>query len=611
MKSVRFSGAFGATPVTPVSRAGGTLAALGVLSLTLGAGCLVVGCTGQVDASNPNAGSGARSGTGAGTGSSAGTGAVTGGAGSGAGAAGGAGVIAGDVASAGTRPLRLLTRREYLNTVRDLLGDTSLVPDGLPSEDEDPASAFAFHTTGTVATLDATLYRDAAEALAKAALPRMNTLLPCAASATSAAAETACLNTFMTTWAVKMYRRPLAAPDVTRLTDIFTTGRTTLALNFSAAMAFLVEVVLQSPEFLYHWEVDPVAAVKEGALVKLGNYELANRLSYFVWGTMPDDVLFAAAKAGQLGDAASVEAQMRRMLKDAKAGSTIGDFFVDWMDLDLLVDKPKDLMTYPLYTDAMPTSMAGEVQNVVKAVMVEGSGHFDDLMTGTNSFVDATLAPLYGITGITGTAFKAVALDPTQRSGLFTSGGFMSLTGGSAGSDPPRRGKAVLYKLLCRTLPPPPPVVPDPRPVTPGLTTRQRFEEHSMNPCATACHNILDPLGFAFENYDGIGQYRTMDNNLPVNASVTLTLDGQPKTVSDARGMLAAMATSDEVQTCFTRQWFRYALGRMDTADDLPSVNATASTFKAASRDVRELMVGLTKSPTFRYRTPGAGEVLQ
>jgi hypothetical protein len=255
--------------------------------------------------------------------------------------------------------------------------------------------------------------------------------------------------------------------------------------------------------------------------------------------------------------------------------------------------------------------MASEVQSFVNAIVTTGTGRFDELMTSTSSFANQSLAAIYKVNGVTGTAMKPVMLDPTQRSGLLTSAGFMSLTGASDGSNPPRRGKAILNKLLCQTLPPPPNVVPDPKPVSPGVTTRQRFEEHSTNPCAMACHTLLDPLGFAFESYDGIGQYRTTDNNLPVNASVTMMLDGQSQTFMDARGLTAALAASPQVQSCFTTQWFRYALGREDTKQDLASISAATTMFTAASRDVRELVVGLSTSRTFRYRTLATGEVLQ
>jgi Protein of unknown function (DUF1592)/Protein of unknown function (DUF1588)/Protein of unknown function (DUF1585)/Protein of unknown function (DUF1587)/Protein of unknown function (DUF1595) len=622
---------------------------------------LVLGCTGQVGPGVVNpAGTGAGTGThvGAGTGGTgvgpgpggtsvvgpgtAGTGVVgpgsggTGGVGPGAGGTGvvgsagsGGTVVAGDPNAAGLRPLRLMTRREYSNTVRDLLGDTSVQPAALPSEDEDPASGFAFRTTGTVATLDATLFRDVAEALAKGVVTRISTLLPCATTATAAAAQMTCLTSaFAAPTAttpggllMRMYRRPLSPADITRLTALYVTGGAApLSLPFAGQIGLLVEAVLQSPEFLYHWG-DP-AAVKtlEGSVTKLGPYELADRLSYFIWGTMPDAALFTAAAAGQLADAAGVDTQVRRMLKDAKttgpavgAAGTLGlfgDFVTDWLDMDTLSDKPKDPKVYAGF-DAMEPSMEAEVNAFVNAILVTGTGHFDELLTGTASFANQALGTLYGSTpAVTGTALKPVMLPAAQRSGLFTSAGFMSLTGSAAGSNPPRRGKAILEKLLCGTLPPPPAVAPVAAAAPGNGTTRQRFETHVSNPCATACHSIIDPLGFPFENYDGMGAYRTTDNGMPVNAAVTVSVDGQPMMVADARGLMAAMATSDQVQTCFTKQWFRYGLGRTETALDQASINASLSAFKSSTRDVRELLVGLATSRTFRYRTPAAMEVL-
>jgi len=596
--------------------------------------CLAAGCTGQVQPGQPASAVGAGNpakGSGGVTGSPGGvTTTPVGGGGTGANVAAGnggvgvtAGAGAGDPNTAGIRPLRLLTRHEYLNTVRDLLLDSSTVTaDSLPGEDTDPAAEYTFHTTSDVATLDATLYQQSAETLATAAVSRMNTLLPCAASATTAN-DSACLSTFMTTLAQRAYRRPLQAADKTKLMGLYNVAKapapTGLGLNFGAAIGFVLEGILQSSEFLYHWEVDsgkadidPTALAQGITVVRLGNYEMANRLSYFLWGTMPDQMLFDLAAQGQLTDPTVVEAQARRMLKDTtRAGAMFSDFFVDWLDLDTLPDVPKDPTIYSQFTPDLANSMLDEVRSFVSTTIMSGTGRFSDIMTGTNSFANQDLATLYGLPGITGTTLKPVSLNPAQRSGLLTTGAFMSLTGSASGSNPPRRGKVVLNKLLCKTLPAPPPDVPNPKPITPGLTTRQRFEEHSQNPCAGACHMLLDPLGFAFENYDGIGQYRTTDNSLPVDASVTLTLDGASQTVADARGLLGLLATSDETQACFTRQWFRYALGRLDSTDDASSVNTAGRTFKTATGDIRELVVGLSTSRTFRYRTPANGEVLQ
>lgn len=531
-------------------------------------------------------------------------------------------MVPGNPTSAGLRPLRLLSTREYLNTVRDLLADTGMSAEALPSDTEDPSSSFSFHTGGDVATLDASLFRDSAHALATRAVTHLGTLLPCSTSVTTTPAnDTVCLNTFFSSLALRMYRRPLTAADKAGLMPLYTLARaaapTGLGLGFGDAIGFLIEAIVQSPEFLYHWEIEPGKASVDplspagSTVVKMGGYELANRLSYFLWGSMPDQALFDAAAAGTLGDAPSLEIQARRMLKDAKASGMFADFFVDWLDIDTLASKPKDKVLYPSYGDPLAAAMAGEVQSFVSAIMTTGTGRFDEVMTGTSSFANAALASVYGLPGISGATLQPVALNPAQRAGLLTTAAFMSLTGASDGSLPPRRGAVILKKLLCRTLPPPPAVIPDPQPVTPGLTTRQRFEQHSTNPCATACHTLIDPLGFAFENYDGIGQYRKTDNALPVNSQVTLTLDGKSQTVADAPGLVMTLAGSDEAQSCFSRQWFRYALRRLDTNDDQASVDTATKTFKAAARDIRELLVGIATSRTFRYRALAQGEVVQ
>jgi hypothetical protein len=163
---------------------------------------------------------------------------------------------------------------------------------------------------------------------------------------------------------------------------------------------------------------------------------------------------------------------------------------------------------------------------------------------------------------------------------------------------------------MCGTVPDPPNVVPPTKPPTPGLTTRQRFEEHDMNPCTGACHAIMDPVGFAFEHYDGIGHYRTTDQNLPVDSSGSITLDGEKKTFTDALGLANLLAASAQVQGCLTKQVVRYALNRWDTAADAASIQAAETAFKGGGLNIRTLLTSVATTRTFRYRTAAAGEVL-
>ena len=214
-------------------------------------------------------------------------------------AAGGSTTGPPDPNAAGLMPVRRLTSREYLDTVRDLLGDTTLKVDDVPGESDDLSNnAFPFRQPTAIGTLDAANLQVAAEALAKNVASKLSTILPCTPA--NASAEAGCASMFITTFGAKAYRRPLTTAETTTLTASTRPARTTLALDFNGAIGLLVEAMLQSPGFIYHWEIDPGPAIKDGAVVQLGNYQIANRLSYFLWGTMPDATLFAAAQAGQL-----------------------------------------------------------------------------------------------------------------------------------------------------------------------------------------------------------------------------------------------------------------------------------------------------------------------
>jgi hypothetical protein len=501
-------------------------------------------------------------------------------------------------------PMQRLTNREYNNTVRDLLGDTSQ-PANQFASDRDPT--FEFRRAGTVAVQDATLIRGAAEALAVNAAPKLvnGMLLPC----DPATGEDACAQKFITTFGQRAFRRPVAPDEATRLTSLYTAARTTLALSFQGAIGVLIEAMLQTPQFLYHWEAAPTAAnIHEGNVVRLGPYQIASRLSYFIWGSMPDDTLLAAAAAGQLDTAAGVQTAARRLLTDAKAKDTVGAFFADWMALDGLAARTKDTNVYKTYTATTQQAMLDETSAFVENVVFGGDGRLATLLGAPYSYVDADLAPVYGAAA-TGTMMTKTMLDPTQRAGLLTQGSFLALTGNADGSNPVRRGKFVYTKLLCNTLPPPPANVPPPKPASAGGTTRQRFTEHDQNSCAKGCHTVMDPIGFGFENYDGIGQYRTMDNGSPVDATGMITLDGQPQSFNDAIGLVGLLAKSPEVRACFAGEWSRFALDRLDTDADAASLQSTAAAFASDTASVQDLMAAVATMRSFRYRAPSPGEM--
>lgn len=514
---------------------------------------------------------------------------------------GGAGGVSLDPNAAGPRPLSRLTRREYNNTVRDLLGDTTS-----PASDfaDDHDRAFLFRRAGLVATQDADLLSTTAEALAsKAMQTAASKVLPC----DPATGEAACAAKFIAEFGLKAYRRPLAAAETMRLTALYENARGAQKMSFNDAIQLLLEGMLQSPAFLYHWESPYAAPVLDKGVIKLDQYDVASRLSYFIWGSMPDQPLFDAAAAGKLSTDAEIGDQARRMLADDKARAAAAAFFNEWLELDQIAALPKSAKEYPDYNDELKTAMLGETTAFVQNVLFEGGGKLETLFNADFSFSNQSLSKVYG-GGATGSTLGKITLNPAERRGLLTQPAFLALSGAPDGSHPVKRGKAVYVKVLCGALPPPPANVPPAEPASAGGTTRQRFATHSANACAKGCHALMDPYGFAFEHYDGIGRFRTMDNGQPVDASGSASFDGVDHAYTDATQLTQALATSDSVRSCFAKQWFRFALSRPDTEADGASIAAVSAAFAKNQFDIRDLAPAIASSRSFRFRSLAAGE---
>jgi hypothetical protein len=325
---------------------------------------------------------------------------------------------------------------------------------------------------------------------------------------------------------------------------------------------------------------------------------------------MPDAQLFDLADGDKLRSADAIREQAHRLLADPKAKDIYADFVAQWLNLAPVVSSQK--VTAFNFTPEIGKAMLAATGASV-ADIFQGSGatgRMDELFTSNKSYADGALAAIYGIPGVTGNALTPVTLDPKQRAGQLTQLAFLTMHGDSEGSFPTRRGAQILRRLFCQEIDTPPDlVIPDVKPPSPGVTTRQRFAEHSKNPCA-ACHVQLDPLGFAFENYDGVGRYRTTDNDQPVDASGTLQLGSKTIKFKDAVELMPALATADEVRSCLATQWTRYLLRREELKGDMPSLEGIQKAFGASSFDMRELLVAIVTSDSFTRRTPAAGEVL-
>jgi hypothetical protein len=568
-----------------------------------------------VAGSGPGPGSGTTMGSGAGspgaatpTAGGAPTGSQTGATpGGGAVAVGGTQAVPPSVPS--VEPPRRLSLVEYKNTLRDLLGLTTPIgTDDLPVDQQAGTSGFLSGAAITSAP-DARLLLDKSDALTTTALPGLATQVPCIATATAA---DACATQFITQFGRRAFRRPLAADEVTRLMALYTLQRgPTIGSSFSEAIRTVVMAMIQSPNFLYRWELGPdTPAIVEGGLVRFNSQEMASRLSYAFWATMPDDRLFQLADANQLQTAAQIQQEVRRLMIDPKAKDAYADFATQWLSLTQLPFALKDASLD--FTPDVAQSMLNETGAFVSDLFLgpKATGSLDALLTSCNSFIDGTLAKIYGVPGVTGTTLQPVTFDAGQRAGILTQLAFQTMHGDVDGSFPVRRGAQVYRRLFCKevNLPDNVQVVPPP-PATAGQTTRQRFAQHALNPCA-GCHALFEPIGFAFENYDGLGAYRTTDNGQPVDASGVITLASGPLVFNNAIDLAAGLAKNDEVRDCVATQWLRYVLRRREGDGDLASLQQAQTAFRASAFDMRELLVAIAGSDAFFHRSPAPGEVL-
>jgi hypothetical protein len=526
----------------------------------------------------------------------------------------GAGNLGDSMSVPGTAPLRRLTKVELDNTLRDLLGITTSPARGNVNFTADQDSALAGFVRGGSITAppDARLFMTTAEQVVTTAVQNLATLLPCSPLPTAVPEQDACADKFITGFARRAYRRPLAAAELDGLKALYRAQRRPEAgATFAEAVGDVITSILQSPNFLYRWELG-VPATKDGALVKFNSHEMASRLSYAFWASMPDDKLFEAADGGLLATPAQIEQQARRLLADPKAKDALNDFHLQWLEIGTLSDLPKDA-TFTNYSPQVAQSMLKETREFVSSVFLgpKADGKLETLLTSSASFADASLGKIYGLKGVTGADVGPVALDPAQRAGILTQATFMTAKADASESHPIKRGDSILRRLFCIELKAPMniniPPLPEPQP---GQTTRERVSMHSMSPCAS-CHVLIDPVGFAFENYDAIGVYRTTEEGKPVDASGDASVGSASFKFKNAVEFVGQMAKSKDVQDCMGTQWMRYVMKRRELPTEEASRQAALAAFSKSSFDLRELLVALTKTRSFTHRALSAGEVAQ
>ncbi len=496
-------------------------------------------------------------------------------------------------------PLRRLTRQEYNNTVRDLLGDTTRPADKFVAE----AAQRGFTNGADSALLSPAIVEDfenSADALAKQAVADLPKLMGCTPAT---GAEDACAAEFIARFGARAFRRPLQADEQADYQALYSSVKA--ESGFATAVELVVRAFLQSPLFLYRVEFG-MPAPSASAALRLSAFETASRLSYLFTGTMPDEPLRQAASEGKLQTAEQIRGQAQRLLATDNGAHALAEFHTQWGQLPGVPDLHKNDASF---TPTMGRLLLEESRRFVDETLRKGDGLLQTLLTSPVTYLNADLAKYYGVSGPTGASFERFEFPAGRRTGLLTQGSFMATLAHEAQPSPVLRGKFVLEQLLCSPPPPPPNNANTTLPaVDPNKTAREQLTElTSVAPCSS-CHGLLNPPGFAFEHFDALGRYRERDGSSAIDASGDLTGPG------DLRGhfenheqLLGLLSSSETVRSCVVSKWFTYTHGRGEGEADACSVSQMRDAFRKSGGNVRELLLSLTETPAFLYRTNPKG----
>jgi len=416
-----------------------------------------------------------------------------------------------------------------------------------------------------------------------------------------------CRDEFIDRFGMRAFRRPLSSSERARYQAIFGRGAELIASGdaFRDGVQLTLQSMLQSPKLLYRIEAGDGAS--DAAGVRLSGFEVATRLSFMLGGNTPDDELLAAARDGALSTPDGLAAQARRLVATPGFEHRARSFHERWMQLDELDSLAKDTTTFPSFSPELVESMRGEAERFVNAVTLEGDGTVSALLSARFGFVDQRLATLYGLPGSFGSELVRVEHTPESgRLGLFTEAAFLAgHSSSSNGTSPILRGVFMLRRIVCENIPDPPPGAQMQQPATPPATelrtTRDYFAWKTSMPACTGCHSTINPTGFAFERFDGLGQRRDDDRGAPVDTSGTLHLGTKDLAFSDVSELLEALSKEPQVQACYAKNWLQFAYGRHEDAADSRALGLAAQRLGAGAFSIRDLALALTERPAFNH----------
>lgn len=497
--------------------------------------------------------------------------------------------------------LRRLTKAQFHNAIADVFG---VDPDVTDVDSDNWAGNFAVIGASIVVTsqLGAEGYQSIVEDSVAAVFSdatKRSKFLGC--TPTTAANDT-CVRNTITTLGRRAWRRPLETAEVDGLVSLAQTAATDLG-SAVEGLHWAIVALFGSPNFLYRPELGAPAA--DGSL-RLTPYELASRLAFLLWNSLPDSQLLDAAANGSLSTPDGLRASIDRLLSAPAGRQAIGDFAEEYMRLDRVLSQAKDAGLFPEYGPGLQAGMVRDMRATWESIAFDDQSSALGLFSTNKVFANADLAKMYGLdaTGLDSKTFKAFTLPADgPRLGILSKAGFLSQFANQQEGSPTLRGKFIRDALMCKTVPPPPPNVSptfaDP-PAGVKWTKRQRLEAHRADTVCAACHGLMDPLGIPLESFDAIGRYRTMDNGLPVDP--TSQVDGV--NVANAREMGEAMSASDAVKTCMVRRYYTYAMGHEERDVDASVETALVTAFAGSGYKLRDLVVATATHDAFTAVAP-------
>ncbi|MDC0681580.1 DUF1592 domain-containing protein [Sorangium atrum] len=488
--------------------------------------------------------------------------------------------------------IRRLTNAEYAASARALTGTTTN-----PSEGFAPDSRQDGFTVNDAQRVDPVLAKQlaaAAEALAAEVKGKAAELAPCADPGTQAES---CARAFITSFGGRAYRRPLDAAEADALLAVYQVGAK--GATYADGIELVARAVLQSPGFLYLTEIGDGSG---GDALALTPHELASSLSYLITAGPPDDALMEAAVAGALSTPEGREAEVRRLLQTSAARERIVRVVREWLGVDRIAMTAKDSNVYGDFAGAR-ASMERETEDFVTEVLMNSTGTVGELLGADWSIIDQPLMSVYGAAGTGRVSFS-------DRRGILNQGAFLSVYAHATETAPVLRGVTVLRRVACVDIPSPTelninvvPPVPDP-----SKTTRQRFEIHSTDAECKGCHNSIDPIGFSFERFDGMGKVREKDNGTDVDSAVTVAISADfDGAYADSNALAQALSTSPTVRSCFARNVFRASVGRSGKAaaeSEESFLKAWQAVPEAEQGKLVETLITYVKSSLFSHRRP-------